>query len=96
MLCPQLCMGISPRRYTCFDLPAPLHQGQVAPYVDTCPAGDVRAPPGRPVQVDPMQPMLKAPGTKHLKLMCDILLSSFALKYNLRRYIQAAQQQGGR
>jgi len=36
-----------------------------------------------------MKPMLKPPGTKHLKLKCDILLSTFAFKTNLRRYIQA-------
>jgi len=40
------------------------------------------------VQVDPVKPMLKPPGTKHWKLKCDELLSSFAFKFNLRRYIQ--------
>jgi len=34
------------------------------------------------VQVDPMKP----PGTKRLKLKCDILLSTYAFKFNLRRY----------
>jgi len=29
--------------------------------------------------------MLKPPGTKHLKLECGILLSTFAFKFNLRR-----------
>jgi len=29
---------------------------------------------------------LKAPGTKRLKLKCDILLSTCAFKFNLRRY----------
>jgi hypothetical protein len=33
-----------------------------------------------------MKPMLKPPGTKHLKLNCYITLSSFAFKFNLRRY----------
>jgi len=33
-----------------------------------------------------MKPMLKAPGTKHLKLNFEHLLSSFALIFNLRRY----------
>jgi len=37
------------------------------------------------VQVDPMKPKLKPPGPKRLKLMCDILLSTFAFKFNLRR-----------
>jgi len=38
------------------------------------------------MQVDPMKPMLKPPGTKHLKLKCGMLLSTFAFKFNLRRY----------
>ena len=33
-----------------------------------------------------MKPKLKPPGSKPLKLMCDILLSIFAFKFNLRRY----------
>jgi len=45
---------------------------------------------GRAVQVDPIKPMLKAPGYKRLKLNYDrllsILLSNFAFKFNLRRY----------
>jgi hypothetical protein len=32
-------------------------------------------------------PKLKAPGTKHLKLEFDELLSSFAFKFSLRRYM---------
>jgi hypothetical protein len=40
----------------------------------------------RAVQVDPMKPKLK-PGTKRLKLKCDIMLSTFAFNFNLRRYI---------
>jgi hypothetical protein len=39
------------------------------------------------VEVDPIKPTLKAPGTKCLKLNYDGLLSSFAFKFNLRRYI---------
>jgi len=38
------------------------------------------------VQVDPIKPKLKAPGTKLLKLEHDNLLSSFAFELNLRRY----------
>jgi hypothetical protein len=38
------------------------------------------------VQVDPMNPKLKPPGTKRLKLKCDILLSTSGFKLNLRRY----------
>ena len=32
--------------------------------------------------------LLKAPGTKRLKLKCDVLLSTSAVKLNLRRYIK--------
>ena len=39
------------------------------------------------MQVDPIKPKLNAPGTKHLKLKCDELLSNFAFKFSLRRYI---------
>jgi len=38
------------------------------------------------VQVDPIKPKLKPPGTKRLKLNCDILLSTCALKSNMRHY----------
>jgi hypothetical protein len=41
------------------------------------------------VQVDPIKPTLKAPGIKPLKLKYDELLSSFAFKFNLRRYTMA-------
>jgi len=44
---------------------------------------------GRAVQVDPIKPMLKSPGIKRLKLKYDELLSSFAFKFNLRRYAVA-------
>ena len=43
---------------------------------------------GRPVQVDPIKPTLKAPGTKRLKLKHDILLSSFSFNFNVRRYTE--------
>jgi len=33
-----------------------------------------------------MQPMLKGPRAKRLKVFCDILLISFAFNFNLRRY----------
>ncbi len=42
---------------------------------------------GRAVQVDPLKYKLKAPGAKRLKLTCDIVLSTSAFKFNLRRYI---------
>ena len=41
---------------------------------------------GRAVQVDPIKPKLKPPGTKRLKLRIKILLSTSAFKFNLRRY----------
>jgi len=41
------------------------------------------------VQVDPIKPTLKTPGTKRLRLKCGKLLSSFAFNFNLRRYSKA-------
>ena len=41
------------------------------------------------MQVDPVKLMLKPLGTNHRKLKCDILLSTFAFKFNLRRYTEA-------
>jgi len=38
------------------------------------------------VQVDPAKPMLKAPGTKRLKLTYDEMLSSLDFEFKLRRY----------
>jgi hypothetical protein len=38
------------------------------------------------MQVDPIKPVLKAPGTKHLILQFDEPLSNFAFKFNLHRY----------
>ena len=40
---------------------------------------------GRAVQVDPILPELKPPGTKRLKLKCDRRRSTFAFNSNLRR-----------
>jgi len=42
--------------------------------------------PGRAVQVDPIKPTVKAPGSKRLKLKCDEPLSNFAFKFNMRPY----------
>jgi len=44
---------------------------------------------GRRVQVDPIKAKLKPPGTKRLKPSYDVLLSSSAFKFNLRRYSMA-------
>ena len=41
---------------------------------------------GRAVQVDPIKPKLKAPGTKRLTPKYDERLSNFAFKFKLRRY----------
>ena len=43
------------------------------------------------MQVDPINPMLKAPGTHLLTLKYDEMLSSFAFKFNLRRYNQVPE-----
>ena len=60
-------------------------------YVEGCaavwiakPAGKSRGR-GRAVQVDPMKPVLKAPGTERLMLKYDEPLSNFALNFSLRR-----------
>jgi hypothetical protein len=44
---------------------------------------------GRAVQVDPIKPTLKAPGTKRLKLYYDEPPSNFGFKCNLRHYTAA-------
>jgi len=45
-----------------------------------------RAPHGRALQVDPIKPPLKPPGTKRLILKYDELVSSYAFNVSLRRY----------
>jgi len=40
------------------------------------------------VQVDLIKPTLKRPGTRRLRLKSDELLSSSALNFNLRRYME--------
>ena len=42
------------------------------------------------MQLDPIKPKLKPPGSKLLKLKCDVLPSNFAFKFNLRRYNQVS------
>jgi len=42
-----------------------------------------------------MKPTLKSPGTERLKLKCDMLLSTSAFKFNLRRYIKVKIVGGG-
>jgi len=43
----------------------------------------------RSVQVDPIKPMSKAPGTQRFKVKHGKLLTVFGFKLNLRRYIMA-------
>jgi hypothetical protein len=40
-----------------------------------------------------MNPKLKPPGTKRLKLNCDMPLSNYASKFNLRRYTKGDKEQ---
>jgi len=60
--------------------------GQLAGERAVCQGGGAVELHGRAVQVDPMKPKLKPPGTKRLKLEYDGLLSRSGLKSNLRRY----------
>jgi hypothetical protein len=48
-------------------------------------------PQGRVVQVDPIKPEMKPPGTKRSKLVYHTLLSGFAFNFNLRRYIKRGE-----
>ena len=41
------------------------------------------------MQVDPVNPTLKAPGSMRWTLKYDVLLSNFAFNFHLRRYINA-------
>ena len=43
------------------------------------------------MQVDPIKPMLKPPGTELLKLKHDVLLSTFAFNFNSRLYTQGIE-----
>jgi hypothetical protein len=44
-------------------------------------------------KLNPMKPMLKATGTRRLKLECDEPLSNFAFNFNLRRYKKAIREE---
>jgi hypothetical protein len=46
------------------------------------------------VQVDPIKPRLKAPGTKRLKLKHDEPPSKLAFKFSLRRYSMGLVRSG--
>jgi hypothetical protein len=60
----------------------------------TCPAGG--DPLGTEVQVDPMKPKLKGPGTLQWKLKCDVPLSTSAFEFNLRHYTSERTSIAGR
>ena len=81
--------GFSAR--TCPTVP----QGEAEPGAAAHEAGPGGHDRGRAVQADPIKPTSKAPGTKRLKLICDDPLSSFAYKFNLRRYIKAQAVDSG-
>ena len=40
------------------------------------------------MQIAPIKPTLKAPGSKHLKLKTEKLLSKLGFNFNLRRYME--------
>jgi hypothetical protein len=46
------------------------------------------------VQIDPIKPKLKPPGTQRLKLEHDGLLSNFGFRCNLSRYIEEGEGAG--
>ena len=46
------------------------------------------------MQVDPIKPTLKAPGSMHLRLRYDGAVSNFAFKFNMCRYIEAGARAG--
>jgi len=46
---------------------------------------------GKTVQAHPIKPTLKAPGTKHLTLEYNELLSNSGFKFNLRRYTEGTE-----
>ena len=41
------------------------------------------------MQIDPVRPVLKAPGTKRLKLKYNETSLNFAFKFDLRRFVKA-------
>ena len=67
-------------------LPAGVPDGPVRVPVGVGPAPGARGLQGEAVQLDPIKPKLKPPGTKHSKLKCDDLVSNFAFNFGLRRY----------
>jgi hypothetical protein len=68
---------------------APLLEGRQPQHLAPVPDPQRAEDCGRAVQVDPMEPTLKAPEAKRLKLKYDELLSNFASNFNLRHYTAA-------
>jgi len=65
------------------------------PFYFACAATSWLGTRGRAVQVDPIKPTLKAPGSKLLKPEHDKLLSNFVFNFNLRRYTGVGKLGGG-
>jgi hypothetical protein len=65
---------------------ASLQQGAPCGGPRRAPHGGRRARHGRVVQVDPIRPTLKSPGTKRMKVKYYKPLSNVAFKFNMRRY----------
>ena len=51
---------------------------------------------GRVVQADPMEPKLKPPGSKRMKIKCGALLSHFAFKIIVHRYSEGRRSRWSR
>jgi len=65
---------------------APLQRGRRGQAADRDGAGAVDVQPGEAAQDEPIKPQLKVLGTKRKKPKCDEPLSTFAFKFDLRRY----------
>jgi len=71
-----------------------VHAGDTHAAGGGCARAGARVEQGRAVQVDPIKPTLKAPGSERLKLKCDEVLSSVAFNFSLRRYSKATKVGG--
>jgi hypothetical protein len=73
--------------------PDPMAGGLAQSWTEAATLYTQSADQGRAMQVDPIKPTLKAPGTKILNLKYYKLLSGFAYKANLRRYTKATRME---
>ena len=72
------------------DVLYPIHlQREMVHHLPHAELYSIDSPHGKAVQVDPIKPALKAPGTMRLELIYDGPLSNFAFNFNLRRYTTA-------